>query len=84
MNHHHDFIRRMSLIFKIDLYISHRTMNGIHGYVMISRKWKSHQLTIQSFLVRPVRAPTRSHGVWKYQEMANHGLKSIDAKTILT
>jgi hypothetical protein len=81
---HHDIIRGMPLIFKIDLHISNRTMNGIHVYVMISRRWKSHQVTIQSFLVRPVRAPTRNPGVSKDQEMVNHGLKSIDAKTTLT
>jgi hypothetical protein len=68
---------------QIDLHISSRTVNGVHGSVMISRRWKSHKVTIQSFLVRPVRAPTRSPGVWKYKEMVNHGLKSIDAKTTL-
>jgi hypothetical protein len=82
---HHDIIRRMSLIFfKSDLHISNRTMNGIHGSAMISRRWKSHQLTVQSFLVSLVRARTRSPGVWKYHEMVNHRLKSINTKTALT
>jgi hypothetical protein len=32
----------------------------------------------------PSQSTPQSPGVWKYQEMVNHGLKSIDAKTTLT